>query len=373
MKDTVKIFICGDFVAKEPEKFNLSSKVRDLMDDCDIRICNFEAPVWNNNSPAVKSGPTLFQSPKTPELLEDMGFNVILVGNNHMMDYGSQGCLDTLLLFKKAIMVGAGKSSDAYNVKVIIVKGKRIGFFCGCQYEFGVAKYDSEGIGVAWINTPEMPDIIRKAKSEVDYLIILPHAGLEDYDAPLPGWRTLYRKFIDWGADAVIAGHTHCPQGNEYYRGAPIVYSLGNFYFDALTGNGHWWDGLVAVLMIDENVSLKVYNTRFQQGLVDFNDKDSIKQHNIYLQELIENEGAYNQYIDEMCVKAYPLCQYGLLRGVCGTSRSMDFKRKIRLFVHRLLNHYDFATYLNTVRCETHRWVIERYLNIKLYNNHGRE
>lgn len=373
MNNLVKIFICGDIVVKEPDKFRLAPKVKELMESCDIRICNFEAPVENNYPPAVKSGPTLCQSPKTPAMLEDMGFNVILAGNNHIMDYGSKGCLDSLSLFKSSIIVGAGKAKDAYQVSVKEIDGKKIGFFCGCQYEFGVAGYGSDDVGVAWINTPEMPDIIRRAKSEVDCLIILPHAGLEDYDAPLPGWRTLYRKFIDWGADAVIAGHTHCPQGNEIYKGSPIVYSMGNFYFDALSGSGHWWDGLAVVLTVDENISLSVYNTRFHQGLVDINDADFIREHNNHLQHLVENEGAYYQYIDEMCTKAYPLCQYGLLRGMCGLSRGMDAKKKLRLFVHRLLNHYDYATYLNTVRCETHRWVIERYLNIKLYNNHGRE
>ncbi len=33
------------------------------------------------------------------------------------------------------------------------------------------------------------------------------------------------------GADAVIGGHTHCPQGYEMYNGKPIIYSMGNFLF----------------------------------------------------------------------------------------------------------------------------------------------
>ena len=36
------------------------------------------------------------------------------------------------------------------------------------------------------------------------------------------------------GADAVVAGHTHCMQGFETYRGKPIVYSMGNFFFPSL-------------------------------------------------------------------------------------------------------------------------------------------
>ena len=37
---------------------------------------------------------------------------------------------------------------------------------------------------------------------------------------------------IDAGADAVIGAHPHILQGIEYYKGKPILYSLGNFWFD---------------------------------------------------------------------------------------------------------------------------------------------
>jgi poly-gamma-glutamate synthesis protein (capsule biosynthesis protein) len=36
---------------------------------------------------------------------------------------------------------------------------------------------------------------------------------------------------IDAGADAVIGAHPHVPQTVDWYRGKPIVYSLGNFVF----------------------------------------------------------------------------------------------------------------------------------------------
>jgi poly-gamma-glutamate synthesis protein (capsule biosynthesis protein) len=45
-----------------------------------------------------------------------------------------------------------------------------------------------------------------------------------------------YRFFVDAGASAVIAHHTHIISGHEVYKDAPIFYSLGNFCFD--------WEGL---------------------------------------------------------------------------------------------------------------------------------
>ena len=48
---------------------------------------------------------------------------------------------------------------------------------------------------------------------------------------PMPMHRQLAHRAIEWGADAVIGTHPHCVQGIEIHRGAPIVYSLGNWLF----------------------------------------------------------------------------------------------------------------------------------------------
>jgi poly-gamma-glutamate synthesis protein (capsule biosynthesis protein) len=37
---------------------------------------------------------------------------------------------------------------------------------------------------------------------------------------------------IESGADIVIGAHPHVLQGIEFYQGSPIIYSLGNFWFN---------------------------------------------------------------------------------------------------------------------------------------------
>ena len=43
------------------------------------------------------------------------------------------------------------------------------------------------------------------------------------------------KRYIDAGADVVVGAHTHCMQGIGYYKGKPIFYSLGNFWFNEKT------------------------------------------------------------------------------------------------------------------------------------------
>ena len=44
--------------------------------------------------------------------------------------------------------------------------------------------------------------------------------------------KSLYRFFIDAGADVVINHHQHCYCGYEVYKNKQIFYGLGNFLFD---------------------------------------------------------------------------------------------------------------------------------------------
>ena len=65
-------------------------------------------------------------------------------------------------------------------------------------------------------------------------IIVYPHWGKEgEYTRyPSPWQQKLARRWIDAGADAVVGGHSHVPQGFEYYKDKPIYYSLGNYDFE---------------------------------------------------------------------------------------------------------------------------------------------
>ena len=39
--------------------------------------------------------------------------------------------------------------------------------------------------------------------------------------------------YIDAGADLIIGDHSHCLQGFEYRNEVPVLYSLGNFWFNS--------------------------------------------------------------------------------------------------------------------------------------------
>ena len=74
-------------------------------------------------------------------------------------------------------------------------------------------------------------DEIKKLRSQCDYLVVYVHWGIERKETPEDYQRSLGKQYIDAGADIVIGSHPHVLQGVEYYKGKPVVYSLGNFIF----------------------------------------------------------------------------------------------------------------------------------------------
>lgn len=74
----------------------------------------------------------------------------------------------------------------------------------------------------------------KKYSSNPELLIyIYPHWGkIGEYTRfPSPYQRKLAKQWIDAGANGIIGNHPHVPQGKEYYKGCPIYYSLGNYFF----------------------------------------------------------------------------------------------------------------------------------------------
>lgn len=368
----IRLLFCGDFVSQSPEQLIIDEGFDDIIKKQDCAFVNFEAPIYGIGSLIVKSGPALTQSSKSPVVVENLGFNLIGLANNHMMDMGEAACKATIGQFKKATILGAGDKGEVYKVKKIKVNDISLGFLTVTHKEFGTLddEADDDVYGTAWIGSSAVNRSIIEAKKECDYLFVLPHAGVENVDVPLPEWRLRYKEFIDLGADAVIASHPHVPQGWEVYNDAPIFYSLGNFIFDTFsnTQGPYWKKGLAVQICIDEGgrLSYDVLNTIYDNGVVSLDNSDDIKSHNRYLCSLLEKDQDYyqklNQSLSQLWRDEYQLY---LLRGLC----SVGLKTSRNTFIHSaygVLKGMDIPMLLNNFQCESHRWAIERILKNKL-------
>ncbi len=237
----MKLIFTGDvnFRTKEnitsEESRKALESVKPYFDRADFRIINLECPLADGDfEPITKSGPNLISPSSCICFLEEGKVDGATLANNHMGDYGEQPVIDTIKLLDehKIKYSGAGANLDeAYKAMYFENGGTVVAVISACENEFGIADY--EKYGAAGLRMGKMFNAIKREKAVADFVIIAFHGGNEHNPLPSPGAVERYRLFCDFGADAVIAGHTHCPQPAEYYKGKPIIYSMGNFFFNA--------------------------------------------------------------------------------------------------------------------------------------------
>ncbi|RJF38000.1 CapA family protein [Pseudoalteromonas gelatinilytica] len=267
----VEIFNCGDIVNTNSENTSLvSNELKEIISKADFAICNFEAPICDDGFGIAKCGPVLRQSSNLVTKLKAIGFDMFLLANNHIMDYGYDGLANTISLIEDEGLyhVGAGSNfNKIYEPRILEIKGLKIGVINCCEAQFGVHDFYAkfEDSGYAWVNHPKIDKNIIELKKQCDFIIVYVHAGLENEYVPQIEWRYRYRHLCDLGADAIIASHPHVPQGYEKYGNSCIFYSLGNFFFDWGSGSKPSFS-VVLKLTKNQPIDFKLVYHKMEKG-----------------------------------------------------------------------------------------------------------
>ena len=240
------------------------------MQNADIFWVNNEFTFSDRGTPTENKAYTFRSKPENVKLLQEMGADIVGLANNHIYDYGKDAFLDTLDTLDTAgiLYVGAGKNLDAAKAPVYIEKdGITIAYVAASRAEkiklTPQATETEPGILRCYDNSLFV-ESIKEARQNADYVIALPHWGTEYSTALEEAQINGAKEYIDAGADIVIGAHTHCVQGIGSYNEKPIVYSLGNFWFNEKS--------LETMLV---KVTLTVSQTTDEKGNVTSTIKDS--------------------------------------------------------------------------------------------------
>lgn len=231
--------VMQDYIGQgEILKNNIAPKLLEVMRDADVCFVNNEFAFSDRGAPLENKMYTFRASPARASMLQEMGVDVAGLANNHVYDFGAEAMEDTFDTLRGIGIdyVGAGRNLEEAMTPVYReIDGKKIAYVAASRAEkFKLtpqATEDAAGI-LRCYDTELFLQEIREARAQADYVIALVHWGTE-YSTELEEVQTTTgREYIDAGADIVIGGHTHCLQGMEYYKGRPILYSLGNFWFN---------------------------------------------------------------------------------------------------------------------------------------------
>ena len=361
---SVNILIVGDIVNTKNKESFIDTDLQELIKSQDYSVCNFEAPVQNSGLKYPKAGPSIFQNKETIEILKKAGFDLLLLANNHMYDYGEIGLLDTIKLAKTFNLetVGAGENfKKAYKPLIKEINGLNICFINACEAQFGVLDDINlnQSSGYAWINHSIIDQLILEYKNKVDKIIICAHAGLENYSIPLIQWKKRYRDLCDLGADCIVASHPHVPQGYEVYNNKPIFFSLGNFYFDTESFKNTPDHSFSVILNITKDkISFKPVFHHKLNGKVMLTSKEKNNISFATLNPLIENENE----IKKMYLEAYLKITKQMFMSIhnsyyADTLKTLLKKTILKIFTPNIIKIRKQFLLQHLNRNETYRWV----------------
>lgn len=222
-----------------------------ILDRSPIVVGNLEGPLTRRpRSPSTRN----FSYRLKPELarsLKEAGIKIVALANNHLLDCGRQGVLDTLDALTQAGLrtLGAGPDETrAYDPVVQVADGRRIGLLNYYWNPRTAAR--GKLAGSAKDTTEKLQTGIRGLKEEVDSVVVIFHWGIPYVKEPLPENLMKARYAIDCGAAAVIGHHPHVVQPFEVYHGRPIFYSVGNFAFGSANSRA---EGMAIGLNFDDD------------------------------------------------------------------------------------------------------------------------
>lgn len=242
-RETVRLVFAGDIMthsqqfraAKSGDGYYFApqfEKVRGLLSSADIVAGNLETTLSGSARPY--SGYPRFNTPDSLlDALEDAGFNLLFLANNHAMDYGTDGFLRTARTVGDHSFYVAGVDEGAGNILSVDVRGVRIAFL-NYTYGYNAAPGQSKpGPRPAILKYERvLEDIAAARESSADMIVVYPHWGIEDSSRVADEQREWARAFQDAGADIVVGTHPHVLQEIEIRsgEGAQIAaWSLGNF------------------------------------------------------------------------------------------------------------------------------------------------
>lgn len=250
---TIKLCVIGDIMCHNTQfkdalnssnTYDFSyvfSEIEPYFKNNDLNIGNLET-TFAGSSRAYSGYPTF----NTPEALatdlKELGINVLSTANNHCMDTGYKGLVNTLdtLDSKGLEHMGTYRTEEESNsILIKDINGIKIAFLSYTYGTNGIPVPSNKSFSVNLINKEKILEDIQKAKdNNVDLICTNMHWGVEYLDSPNSEQKELANFLFVNGVDIILGSHPHVLEKMEKVnvtttdgknKDCFVIYSLGNF------------------------------------------------------------------------------------------------------------------------------------------------
>lgn len=197
-------------------------RIEQFLRGVDVLHGNLEGPVVTAHAQTPDFSTSFSFAPAQAANLARVGFNVVSLGNNHTLDRGAQGYVDTKQYLDDVGIAYAGHYNEIGTefVYETDVRGTPLRFV---SFNDTYPGFDRDAAAAL---------VAQEVRASEAITIVNVHWGIEYQLSSYVGQQEFAHALIDAGADVIVGHHPHVTQEIEEYKGKLIFYSLGNFVFD---------------------------------------------------------------------------------------------------------------------------------------------
>lgn len=210
--------------------------VERYLEGTDLAILNQETLVTDDYGP--QSYPLFATPTANGDHMVDIGFNVISMSNNHVLDMGGNGLISSLDYWDRKGVVHYGAyrdEADSENIRTKEVNGITFAFLGYMEHTNGFYIEEGEPGRVVYLSDEDIVERqVRAANELADVVVVSCHFGNEIENELNVVQETMAPKLVEWGADLIIGTQAHTistcnyidkPDGGKAF----CYYGLGNF------------------------------------------------------------------------------------------------------------------------------------------------
>lgn len=211
----------------------------------DLRVINVETSITRSGGFAERKTVCYRMNPANLPVLLAAEPDVCVLANNHVLDFGREGLLDTVRTLTEAGVTAVGAGADADQARGPALVDLPTGGRVVCQ----ACASPTAGVPSGWAATAERPGVNLVIESDLaaadalvarcqarrrpgDLAVVSVHWGSNwGYHVPDEQVRFAHR-LVDGGIDIVYGHSSHHPRPIEVYRDRLILYGCGDLVND---------------------------------------------------------------------------------------------------------------------------------------------
>lgn len=238
--------------------------MKDLVSSYDLAYYNQESILGGVNL-GLDSYPRFNSPQEVGDAFIDAGFNMISLANNHTLDQGESGIIESLTYWNDKDVITAGSylsQEDKSEIKIYTTNNITYAFFSYTTTTNGLSIPSSKDYLVDVYSFEQASKDIKQVRDLVDFVFVAMHWGDEYQFSPNNNQISIANDLSTLGVDIIIGAHPHVIEPIEFIDDTLVIYSLGNLISGQLGIERNI--GLMATLTLKKEIIDAVAYTKLE-------------------------------------------------------------------------------------------------------------